>query len=56
MPASKKAAAKKAAQKKASVNEAGRPIITLSEFQALSDEKRQELEESKVIVISDPKK
>ena len=55
MSSSKKAAAKKAAPKKAaaSVNEAGRPIITLSEFRALSDEKRSELESAQVIVISD---
>jgi hypothetical protein len=57
MSASKKSAAKKAAPKKAAlpVNEAGRPIITLSEFKALSDEKRSELEDAQVIVISDPK-
>ena len=57
MPASKKTAAKKAAPKKvaASVNEAGRPIITLSEFKALSDEKRSELEDAQVIVTSNPK-
>jgi len=55
MPTSKKAAAKKAASKKVapSVNEAGRPIITLSEFNALSDERRSELESAQVIVISD---
>tara|TARA_R110002020_G_scaffold27264_5_gene87943 strand:+ start:1206 stop:1385 length:180 start_codon:yes stop_codon:yes gene_type:complete len=57
MSSSKKAAAKKAAPKKAaaSVNEAGRPIITLSEFRALSDERRSELEAAQVIVISDRK-
>jgi hypothetical protein len=57
MSTSKKAAAKKAAPKKAaaSVNEAGRPILTLSEFKALSDEKRSELEAAQVIVTSDPR-
>ena len=57
MSASKKSAAKKAAPKKAEfpVNEAGRPIIALSDAKALSDEKRSELEDAQVIVISDPK-